>query len=723
MPFAFAVAVTHYEQRLHPRLLCDEGDLDRIRRQVRDGTGLRLMESMRRKIAPAVEQVLATREVSDLLMHHTVSKMASQASAFLVDMAMVAALDGGGPALEAARRVLAALPEAERRGPDDTYNSAYAHLGDFALAYDLLHPHLSAEERRGFNQWLAKRSVLDVVDTLHRDHYLRATGFNKTMVGLISAVTALLAIEGDEGVPDLSAAKRQLLVWFEATLYGVVGPEGYPAEDVGYGTGMVCYFSRSVEAVRRAGIYDAYRECPRWNRFGRALLHFTQPWGKVTSNTGDYGADVGPTSLVLPRLATETRDPAMLWLHGTLSYPLAASGPHDGSTRRLHWPELMVRDGFRLPVDAYTMLVLDDLAAPAVHPHEVGGPTAFMDADRGIVSLRDSWRPEATFVVFDGSHRTPLAPGHAHDSGGHFSLSAMGEYFAIDTGRYNIEQEHHNVVLVDGKSGHVGDGRWISSDYRALLTGFHPGPFVDAASVDSSQMSDCFWAKRTLGLVKGPEVPGYVFTVDDVNKDNNFHEFWWVLNVHPDSRIRIEGEQATVEGAYHGNLLDIHFGMLGPTEYAKPFSLKLEQRVQLAGSPKEYGGDPAATAKAYREKMGLLEFGPVFERPRLDARVFGASGRFMSLLLPRLKGKPPAKVTRLPSGQGVLAMRVNFGHVEDTIVWAYEHPMLEADDVVARGNWCVVRRDMATRRVLRHALHGGDRLTVEGVRLCPEPGQ
>lgn len=113
----------------------------------------------------------------------------------------------------------------------------------------------------------------------------------------------------------------------------------------------------------------------------------------------------------------------------------------------------------------------------------------------------------------------------------------------------------------------------------------------------------------------------------------------------------------------------------------------------------------------------------MFERPRLDARVFGASGQFLSLMLPRLKGSSSAKVTRLPSGQGVLAMRVNFGHVEDTILWAYEHPMPEADDLVARGNWCVIRRDIATRRVLQHALHGRDCLTVEGVRLRPEPGQ
>ena len=50
--------------------------------------------------------------------------------------------------------------------------------------------------------------------------------------------------------------------------------------------------------------------------------------------------------------------------------------------------------------------------------------------------------------------------------------------------------------------------------------------------------------------------------------------------------------------------------------------------------------------------------------------------------------------------------------VEDTVIWAYEHHILEAGDVVARGNWCVVRRKRG--RVIAHAIDEGTRLEVAG---------
>ena len=721
MSFSFGIAESLYEQHVHPRLLCDGEDIERLRQQVREGPGLRIMEALREKVSATVDAALKVDDPVALVAPGSWRKLGTFAREFITDIALVAVLDDDPRALEAARRVLAGVPEASRRETHDRSNLGYSHCGTLALAYDLLFDRLPADEREDFARWAAQISVRDVLHTLGSKHYLRHPGMNIPLVGMITALMTLLGIEGDPGVPDLSAEKAELLRFLEAGLYTTFGPSGYPVEDIGYGTGMACFLAPPVETVRRAGLYDAYTRCPRWARFGRAMLHFTQPWGKVTSNTGDYGADFGPTGMLLPRLAMEARDPAILWLHGTLSYPIACAGPMDLSQRRVFYPELTLAEGFRVPVDAYSILTLEDLLTTAPqHPAQVGGPTQFMDPDRGIASFRSGWDADATFVVFDGARRTPAAQGHAHDSGGHFSLSALGEYFAIDTGRYNIEQEHHNVVIVDGRSGHVGDGSWVATYYQAELTGYWPGDFVDAASVNYSQMSDCYWARRTLGLVKGAGAPAYVFTVEDVNKAHDYHEFWWLLNVHPDSRIELNGDWATVVGAYHGNLLDVHFALPAPDEYPKPHTLTLEQHLQLAGSPKEYGGDPHKSAQEYRRLVGLLEYGPVFERPRLDAKVAGYNGRFMALLLPRCKDTPPAKVERLPTMDNVLAVRISFPQVEDTIIWAYEHHLLEAGDVKARGNWCVVRRNRVTGEVLRYALHDGARLEVAGKHLADE---
>jgi hypothetical protein len=74
-------------------------------------------------------------------------------------------------------------------------------------------------------------------------------------------------------------------------------------------------------------------------------------------------------------------------------------------------------------------------------------------------------------------------------------------------------------------------------------------------------------------------------------------------------------------------------------------------------------------------------------------------------------------VRRLPSLDNSLAVRIAFADVEDTLIWAYEHNLLEAADVQGVGQWCVVRRQRRTGRVLHHALGAGTSLTVAGRTL------
>ncbi len=148
------------------------------------------------------------------------------------------------------------------------------------------------------------------------------------------------------------------------------------------------------------------------------MLHFVQPWGKFLFNTGDYGADFGWRSVVFPRLAGETNDPALLWLHGTLRYPVASSGPIDMAQRLIGFPELELAKGFQVPIDLYSLITIDDLDEP-VHPSKTGHPTQYVDPDRGLVSFRSGWSDDATVLIFDGGQRSCAAQGHDHSSGGH----------------------------------------------------------------------------------------------------------------------------------------------------------------------------------------------------------------------------------------------------------------------------------------------------------------
>jgi hypothetical protein len=333
-------------------------------------------------------------------------------------------------------------------------------------------------------------------------------------------------------------------------------------------------------------------------------------------------------------------------------------------------------------------------------------PTAFRDRGRGIVSFRSGWDPDATFVVFDGSRRSPSAQGHFHASAGHFSLSALGEYFSIDTGRYNTEQSQHSVVLIDGRSGRDTGGIWSHHmSWQGLLTDYRPGAFVDYAAVDSSLQHNCFWARRHLGLVKGRGAPAYVWTVDDINKANDWAEYWWQLQTSPENVIATRAGGATITGWRHGHRLDVHFALPAVNEYPKPHALEVTQDV-CATSSHRYVSNAADMAKTYRRPSDMVH-GPCYIRPRLIAKVTGYNGRFMSVMIPRRRGDRPARVERIESIPNSLALQITFPDVQDTLIFAYEHLLLEAGEAHERGPWCVIRRSRKSGRVTAREL-GGD---------------
>ena len=704
MNYAFGAARDLYLKKAHPRVYFGADDLPVIRRNLASGDGAKIASAFRQRVRKQLERVL-TIDPADLRSTGGAATTGHQVLGSAFDIAFLAVLDDNADAVEAVRRLLAAAPEAERNPPADQqarHRIGCSLAGVLAKAYDMIQPDVPSHERRSFCSWAYRSGIRTTLDGLLPGYPLRAGG-NISMNQLLNVIHILLALDGEEGLPDVTKEWALALPMFEATLNTVVGPEGYPSEDMGYGTAMAGRVAQAAEPLRRAGILDAYEVSPRQLEFGNAILHFVQPWGQNLSTTGDHGDDFGGRVFVLARLAQETKNPALTWLLGTLPY---------------RGDEIQLRKGVQVEDSVFSILVANRFAN-AVHPAKLEPPPAthFRDRGRGIVSLRSGWGKDDTFVVFDGSMRCSASQGHEHSSCGHFSISAFGEYFGIDTGRYNLEQNCHSVVLIDGKSGRDTRGQWEFVKHAGVLTDFSPDDFVDTAAVDSSLQHNCYWAKRHLGLVKGRGAPPYVWVVDDINKNNDWAEYWWQLHTCPENTIQLRKSHATITGWRHGNKMDVHFALPASNEYPRAHELVGLSQDEVEPSSYDYVGPFSRDRmKQFSRPAEQLHYS-TFIRPRLVARIAGYNGRFMSLMLPRKKGGKAPRVKRLKSLTGSLAVRITFENVEDTVIFAHEHRVLEAGDVSARGNWCVVRRSRKTGKVLASAVGEGVRLEVAGNHL------
>jgi hypothetical protein len=719
----FGQARELYQRGVHPRLLLDQQDLQALRRLTAKGDGKLILLGLRRLAKPMFKYLGDGSTLDALIAENLAKPQQCYLYAVLVrfwDLAALAVLDENPKQIAILAKLLgkiAALPINAGLTPGWPI-----HYG-LMVGYDLLHPHLDAETRLAIVR-RADAMADHLLQHLRANRFLMHAGGNKGVGGVMNSWFAILGIAGDPGAKDRQADLPELCTLLAGCLHAAIGRDGYPTEDIGYGSSVAAGLALTTSLVQRAGHYDGTTDCPRLLKVGQALLHFMQPWGEHLTNTGDHSDDLDSREYIFSYLAAINGDPTLSWLVEQLRYPPVPANKDKAG--KPFWLEVPLAPGRRRPASLMSLLGLRFHAKPQP-PDKRGIATQFCDRDRGIVAVRGCWDPLSTFAVFDGSQRSPGCAGHHHDSSGNFTLSALGEYFAIDCGRYCLEQNQHNLVLINGKSGRSTGGEWSCNYNPGRLTRFEPNPFCDFASADSSTQHDCYWAWRSFGLVKCEAVPPhagdcpptYAWLVDDLNLANDWGEYWWTLNTAPENRITIKGDQATITGSRHGHHLDLHF-ILPQEGYPKPHTLALAQDINRLSST-NYIKDPEARAREFADRPREMVHYSVFTRPRLIAKVAGYNGRFMSLLLPRPKGDSRCQVTQLPSLVNSLAVRLRFAAVEDIIIYAYEHQLLEAADIRGRGTWCVVRRRLSDGQILAWTMGDGSSLSIGGKAVPVSP--
>lgn len=693
----FGQAAALYRKADHPRLLLDKAGLEELKERAGSPSGRAILRAIRRKVTSALRAAGEAGGLKSLFSSR--DKKARRLGALqghVFDLALLGLLEDDGRALDAAVRTVEAAPEMLRALPEKMERGGPNR--DLFYAYDVLYGRLDPASAADLRQVALERIIEWYAPRVEREMFI-APGMNMPIGRCLHVAFPALAFWGDPGMPDLKPRIQTCSRFLRGFCRTALGPNGYPQEDIGYGTSCVSSVTELGELLFRSGHFNLFRH-PGWRRFGQALLHFVQPWGRSLTVTGDFGHLPSLSSMVLARIAHETGDRSVLWAYRQLDLSYQS-------------PQVKLPNGLRVMAGYSSLLYLDVLEGRIPDPDEAGLPTSFCDRGRGIVSVRSSWDPEATYAHFDSSQRRASVMGHWHCSAGHFSLTALGEYFSIDTGRYNIDRDQHSVMLVEGHSPYSTQGEWTATSVMGRLVDFTPGELLDTAQIDSSQMSDCFWSFRTLGLVKGDGVTPYLWTVDDVNKANDFREFWWTLQTHPSNRVRVRGEEASIVGHRHGHRLDVAFAYPRPEEYPKPHTLKLERGEITTSSYKYQTGD-------YRKeirKRDPMAWSALW-RPRLIAKLSGYNGKLMAVMVPVRKGQPPVRFERLTSAPNSLAMKVHFPRLTDTLIYAYEHGFLEAEDIAGEGDFVLVRRRKRDAAVLAWAMRQGNSLRVGGKRYA-----
>ena len=342
-----------------------------------------------------------------------------------------------------------------------------------------------------------------------------------------------------------------------------------------------------------------------------------------------------------------------------------------------------------------------DAAAPRPPVVESTQPTATYSPGTELAFCRTSWGKDAVYASFSGGGRGHCALDHAHADGGHFTLFAHGEYLAMDTGYWNVYENQHSVVLIDGAGqfNRSGDERY-RKHYAGRLAGWQRHALLDYAMADLAHPRNCVWADRHFLFVRCGGDDAYLVLLDSISPDHRVHRYDWQLQAHPASTVTITGP-TTATVARHLARLDLTFVAPPASDFARsPHTLALRTDhvygayVQghtgalagAAGVSKDY----LYTEEEARREAGDLSFSS-FYRPRLVAEQTGPNCLLLAVISPRRATEAPRPVRVVPAPR-VFCVAVDCGTHVDTIIAALDHGQIALPGVCGATELALVRR-------------------------------
>ena len=424
--------------------------------------------------------------------------------------------------------------------------------------------------------------------------------------------------------------------------------------------------------------------------------------------------------------ARHYRQPEDLGLWYSYRGPGRAADPWVNNNPAVFWPDAgetgpVSRDGWGHDLLPFLWW---DADTPMVPVKQASQPTANYSTGTEVATFRTSWSRDAVYLNLSGQGRGHQALDHAHCDGGHFTLFAHGEYLAIDPGYWNILEDHHSVVLIDGQTQFNRDkDERHRRHYAGRIADFQRHALLDYARVDQAAPRNCVWADRHLLFVRLGGDDAYVVLLDNLNPDHRKHTYQWQLQAHPESEIRLTSERSAVVEKPEARL-DITFLSPLPSDFPGcPHSLALRmdhvygEKVGPEGAIHVDHPDPRNPYFYTREEARALKADLTYSnwyRPQLIAEQTGPNCLLLTIVSPRRAGAQPLTIHDSTSKR-VFRVEIDCGGFVDTIIAAPDRGLIAFPDVRGYTELALIRRDRMGR-LLTYWTAGGETLEVmEGI--------
>ncbi len=549
--------------------------------------------------------------------------------------------------------------------PDLVVAEITCNLG---LAYDWMHDVFTGEQRSRVLEGITRRGLEPIVEASAKNAWW--TCWSKCNWGAViygQAGVAALSILSDEprAVEWVRLLRKKLWHFGQA-----IGRDGSWGESASY----ACYaWSNGVMFIEALRCFTKGRvnlfENPRMRRMPEWFAHLLTPdeSGFVPFSNCARGARL--RGQFLYRLAGEYGDGRALWL-----------------ARR------MASQGI------FGFLWCDPDLAPKT-PSDLPLAKIFKDIDWAF--LRSRWDdPEATLFALKGGQKDW---DHAHHDTNHFVLFAHGEPLIVDLFYpheiWGCKTEAHNTIMVNGREQagrvNVAGGR-DDPMHRGVISDLVESPWYSRLVGDASLAYDPkdvnSFVREVLYLrsTGAPASPEYFVLFDDVDATAPAR-YDWLLHTY--GSIERAGNRLTI--AQGRAAVDVT--VVSPADLACEFSEKLLKDIKC--EPPAEGIEKLRQARLHAAQSP----GP-------------ARGSFVSVLVPRLAATPADSVNvSAVNGANLRGAEIAFGGTRDLALFALDAPLISAFGVEARARTCFARRSGGN--VTHAALHGGDRLAVNGVTL------